>query len=162
MQINDVANLTGTDLALREVAHVADLSGIRKEGNQIWIYSIPKEKAQVLASKDYPLSQYPSWSGLSLDGYKQQKWVESKSDSVQWMLKQVLSETSTLDNDFKVRSDMTMKEARNFAFELSNREGTFVAFWWYSIGDDEQWLHKYFLYLLNPEKGIMIKMSQSS
>lgn len=149
--------LTGLSFDLSEAAFFDD-TGMRSEGHRIWIYRIPEDAAQRLNAADYPLSEYPMWSALAFDGYKRIRWMlstDADSNELQIVMKSVLRSDSAgeLTPDYVA----TLDDARKLASDLTTRDGTLVA-GWYTIVDGDV-ITNYFVYIMNLDERILIKLS---
>jgi hypothetical protein len=154
---SEETELTGSSFDLSE-ASFFDETGISGEGHKICIYRIPEDAARRLTAADYPLSEYPMWSALAFDGYKRIQWVRSTgtvTNEIQIVLQSVFC--SEFVGGVTLDDVATIDDARVFASELSTRDGTLVA-GWYTV-DDGGVITNYFMYVMNLDQRILIKLS---
>lgn len=152
------ANLTGLTFQLSETAFFDD-TGVSGEGRRVWIYRIPEDVAIRMGAPDYPLSKYPLWSPLWFDGYQQTRWTPASAavPTDFHSLLQTALDSQTVGTIAK-EDIVTIDQAREFANNLLKNDDTLVAGWYTSAEGDL--VPNYFVYVMNLEQRILIKLSQ--
>ncbi len=98
------------------------------------------------------------WSTLRFDGYKQIRWSQSagtNNEELEILLNSVMPNPPA--RRMALDDIATMDDARQFAHDLSRREGT-LASGWYTRVEGEA-VSNYFVYVMNLEEKLLIKLS---
>jgi len=157
MILGETRELTGLDFELMELSRFDD-TGARGEGTMGWLYRIPESVAEQLDATAYPLTEYPMWSAHRFSGYRQIRWTRASqfnSHDAQLVSKSVFGRAFAIASE--PEKVQTLDGATNYAKWLMTQENTYISCWYY--WDGEHSVSNYFVYVLNLDERILVKLT---
>lgn len=155
MFVSQEEELTGLSFDLRLIKHIDD--GSRREGKSAWIYEIPEPAAADLAANPDRLRDYPMQSALLLDGYRRLCWTplhELQSGHERLLVEELYSEAGPA---LQPRNFERVDDAQQYASQLARDPSSLIGGWY--THRNGKFLTNYFIYVINPRRRILVKLS---